>query len=143
MSHVAYDLQHPIFTIVQGDGEMETTFGEILNSYRIKRKMSLRELDKASGVHYSYISKLEKGLNPTRDTARKLARALSAPEDEFLMAAGYLPDSALPETIAASRIDGYINELPPEAQQDLYEYIQVLRNKYGKGKVDLNNASDA
>jgi transcriptional regulator with XRE-family HTH domain len=121
---------------------MGTTFGETLKIYRSKRHMSLRELDKASGVHYSYISKLEKGLNPTRDTACKLARALSAPEDEFLMAAGYLPATASPETIAASRIDGYINELPPEAQQDLCEYIQILRRKYGKGKVDLNNASD-
>lgn len=142
MSHVVYSLKSLTFTITQGDGEMKTTFGEMLNSYRIKRKMSLRELDKASDVHYSYISKLEKGLNPTRDTARKLARALSAPEDEFLIAAGYLPDFSLPETIAASRLDGYINELPAEAQQDLFEYIQVLRNKYGKGKVDLNDASD-
>lgn len=121
---------------------MGTTFGEILKTYRMKRKMSLRDLDKASNVHYSYISKLEKGLNPTRDTARKLARALSAPEDEFLMAAGYLPDFSMPDTIAASRIDGYINELPPEAQQDLLEYVQFLRKKYGKGKVEPNNASD-
>jgi transcriptional regulator with XRE-family HTH domain len=96
--------------------------------------MSLRDLDKASGVHYSYISKLEKGLNPTRDTARKLAAALSAPEDEFLLAAGYLPSIPSSETIAASRLDGYINELPLEAQQDLFEYIQTLRVKYGKNR---------
>jgi transcriptional regulator with XRE-family HTH domain len=66
---------------------------KLVKEYRAKRKFSLRELGERTGLHYSYIGKIESGKTkqPSRDTVRRLAFELEAPVDDFEMAAGYMP----------------------------------------------------
>ena len=52
-------------------------FGAALRAARQKRNMSLRDLERASGVQYANISRMESGaVTPRLDTAARLAAAV-------------------------------------------------------------------
>lgn len=56
-----------------------------LRKLRRKRKLTLRDLERLSGVDYSSISKIETGAaEPKVNTVVKLARALHVSLDELL-----------------------------------------------------------
>lgn len=67
------------------------TFGGAVQKTRTEKGLTLRDLAEMSGLDYSYISRLEKGYKPSRDTAIKLSKALNLPEKELLSLAGYAP----------------------------------------------------
>ena len=68
-------------------------FGDCLHQLRQRKKLSVRTLAEKVEVDFSYISQIEHGKKqPSKDLVIRLARALGADEDEFLMAAGHLPD---------------------------------------------------
>ena len=84
----------------------ESNFGYFLKSLRDKQRMSLRDVEKESGVSNAYIAQLEKGDRPapSPDILKKLARAYNVTVRELLMRAGYLDE---PEVTATEeeRID--------------------------------------
>jgi transcriptional regulator with XRE-family HTH domain len=52
-------------------------FASLIKEKRAEKKLSLRELDKISGVSFSTIARLESGnITPTLDSATRLAKAL-------------------------------------------------------------------
>lgn len=56
-----------------------------LRSLRLKQKLTLRDLERLSGVDYSSISKIETGaVQPKLSTILKLAKALNISLDELL-----------------------------------------------------------
>jgi transcriptional regulator with XRE-family HTH domain len=62
----------------------ETRFGKILYHHREAQGWSIRELEKASGVSASFISRLEREeTSPTYEIIVKLARALNINPAEF------------------------------------------------------------
>jgi len=73
------------------------TFSEWLTVRMGKEKLSLREAAEMAGVSHSTIAGLLKGVSPTPETIKKLAKAFSndgekswmAMEDELLVMAGY------------------------------------------------------
>ncbi|PSL45750.1 helix-turn-helix protein [Salsuginibacillus halophilus] len=78
----------------------QRTFGQTVYELRLRHDFSLRELSKASGVSYSHIHQIEKGLAaPSRDTVMAIADAMTeAVPDDLLMLAGYVPRGAVAET---------------------------------------------
>ena len=106
--------------------------GRPIMRYRLLRDMSLRDLGDAAAVHYSCISKLERGTtsNPSRDVMRRIAIALDAPVDEFEMAAGYMPQ----ERPAANRRSVSDTALPADVQYAIDLILDELRNKHRNGK---------
>jgi len=84
----------------------DSNFGYFLKSLRDRQRMSLRDVEKESGVSNAYIAQLEKGDRPapSPDILKKLARAYNVTVRELLLRAGYLDE---PEVTATEeeRID--------------------------------------
>jgi len=61
-------------------------FGELVHRLRKEKKLSLGELEKASGVGKGYIWELEHGVkdNPSIDIVQKISRALDVPASLLL-----------------------------------------------------------
>ncbi len=74
---------------------MSVTFGEWLRARRKERRLSLRALANAIGVHYAYLSQLERGVEtPSEAVAYRLAGYFGHPApDELLLMAGRIPSS--------------------------------------------------
>jgi transcriptional regulator with XRE-family HTH domain len=78
--------------------------GELFRQIRLEKNWSIREAAKKMGISYSYLSILEKGIdprtgkdsNPKPDTLRIISKAYEYPYEELMKAAGYLNDSFAP-----------------------------------------------
>ena len=73
-------------------------FGSTIRKLRHQRNLSQRDLAARVGVNYTYISKIENqkldfGDYPSEDLVGRLAEALAADEDDFLILAGKMPQS--------------------------------------------------
>jgi len=78
----------------------ESNFGHFLKHLRDRRRMSLRDVERESGVSNAYIAQLEKGDRPapSPDILKKLARAYNVTVRELLMRAGYLDEPEVTAT---------------------------------------------
>ena len=78
----------------------ESNFGHFLKSLRGRQRMSLRDVEKESGVSNAYIAQLEKGDRPapSPDILKKLARAYNVTVRELLLRAGYLDEPEVTAT---------------------------------------------
>jgi transcriptional regulator with XRE-family HTH domain len=67
-------------------------FGEYLKGLRLKKKLTIRQLDTYSGVSNSYISQMERGQRgvPKPDILQKLSKPLGVPYEDLMENAGYL-----------------------------------------------------
>lgn len=76
---------------------MDNKLGEYIKKIRADRNLTLRELEKITGVSYSYLSSLERGydtrskkpISPTLERITKIAVGLNIPLGEFLISIGY------------------------------------------------------
>ena len=71
---------------------MMQNFGQYLRSLRLEKRLSLREVEKESGVSNSYLGLIERGQRPIpgADILKKLAPVYDVPVRDLLNAAGYL-----------------------------------------------------
>ena len=78
----------------------EANFGHFLKSLRDRQRMSLRDVEKESGVSNAYIAQMEKGDRPapSPDILKKLARVYNVTVRELLMRAGYLDEPEVSAT---------------------------------------------
>jgi len=78
----------------------ESNFGHFLKSLRDRRHMSLRDVERESGVSNAYIAQLEKGDRPapSPDILKKLAIAYNVTVRELLLRAGYLDEPEVKAT---------------------------------------------
>lgn len=106
-------------------------FGEILKSLREEKQLSRDDLSKDLAISYSAISKYETNVRfPDKETLTKIADYFNVSVDYLL---GRTSIRNFEEsTIATHRTDGYDVDLPPEAQKQLKDYIELLYFKYGK-----------
>src|SRR5438552_3114700 len=78
---------------------MVSRLGEELSRLRqIKgRSISLREVERQTGISNEYLSQLERGLatKPAPDLLQKLAKFYEVPYESLLVAAGYLKEKAI------------------------------------------------
>jgi transcriptional regulator with XRE-family HTH domain len=77
---------------------MEHRLGEELARLRqVKgRSVSLREVERQTGISNEYLSQLERGVatKPAPDVLQKLAKFYGAPYESLLIAAGYLKEKS-------------------------------------------------
>ena len=67
--------------------------GNSLRELRKRKNLSLRDVEKESGVSGSYLSQVEQGKrHPSADLLRKIAPTYSASVRELLVMAGYLDE---------------------------------------------------
>lgn len=79
-----------------------SNLGELFREIRLSKKWSIRQAAKKMGISYSYLSILEKGVdprtgkdsNPKPETLKIISKAYDYPYEELMKAAGYLNDDA-------------------------------------------------
>ena len=104
-------------------------FGEYLKSARIKKKMTIRQLELYSEVSNAYISQLERGKRgiPSPDILKKLAAPLGLDYNELMIKAGYVAN----ETTNKEK-----GEYTPAEEN---EYERLLRETEEKYNVNLRD----
>ncbi|WP_203332622.1 helix-turn-helix domain-containing protein [Planococcus beigongshangi] len=80
-------------------------FGEYIKKIRTEKGLSMRELERRSGISQSYISQLEKGSqqNPKTDTIQKLANGLNTSYKDLMEKAGIIEVDSLMEAFGFNR----------------------------------------
>jgi transcriptional regulator with XRE-family HTH domain len=106
------------------------SLGEYIRDRRLSRGLSLNDAAEASGLHFSYWSKLEAGRYhaPSPKHLQAIARALYVDIEDLYSLAGY----DIPERLPTFR--PYLRtkyDLPPEAIADLERYFDLLRSHFG------------
>jgi transcriptional regulator with XRE-family HTH domain len=84
------------FIDLAGEMVMASRLGEELSRLRqVKdRSLSLREVERQTGISNEYLSQLERGIatKPAPDLLQKLAKFYEVPYESLLIAAGYLKE---------------------------------------------------
>ncbi len=75
-------------------------FGEYLRELRSKSRLTLREVEKLTGISNSYLSQVETGTKkpPHPDVLKKLASVYGVALNELMAKAGYLNPNEVEET---------------------------------------------
>lgn len=84
------------------DTHSAKTLGSIIKDYRVTNDLSLRDFSERCGVSHTYISQLEKNVDPrtgkpivpTLDTIIKIAKTLGKSTEKLLIELGYIEDKA-------------------------------------------------
>lgn len=136
---------------------MSAELGKLLESIRISKKMSLREVSERSGVSHAYIRDMElarnrstnKPIKPSPEILEKLSEVYNYSYDELMHVAGYVKeappvtrfiDHVLPNTdkllffkIDNDRIEmAFIDEVQIQAKITASEIVDLME------KLDLN-----
>lgn len=93
---------------------MTITFAERIKTARQSMGLTQRQLARAIGIDYTYISKIENDANeyaPKIEVVRALAEALDLPVSEVVQSAGIVPDATLKQIscIYAARGDEFLD----------------------------------
>lgn len=111
-------------------------FSDRLRALRAEKGMKQAELGTALGVSASAVGYWESGRNdPGIDIVTKLANYFGVSLDYMAGISDYrkvgVPAERLTEPLAIL-MRGDLKRLPPEAQNEIAEYIKLLQLKYGK-----------
>ncbi|ERK30173.1 helix-turn-helix domain-containing protein [Clostridium intestinale] len=116
-------------------------FGERLKSLRNELNLTQLDLSKLLKVSPSTIGMYEQNRrDPDSKTIKFLAEYFNVSTD-YLLGKSNIKDSAdkiiknandNEYTLALHNSDGYDADLPPEAREELKEYIEFLKHKYSK-----------
>jgi len=106
-----------------------TEVGRTLKAIRIKRNMSLREVEKLTGVSNSYISQIERGIRglPTIKILERLLEAYGFSLDRILPHFKSPISEALSQMAPeVSYIEREYNKLSLKSRQQLTSYLEFL-----------------
>ena len=116
---------------------------EQLRRIRMVKKVSLREVEKATRISNAYLSQLESGnaTNPSPHILHKLAEFYGVPYTSLMKTAGYLeetPQEAGNGSQAPTSIQAVLMaaKLTDEETAMVADYIEYLRSRQKKGKPD-------
>lgn len=111
------------------------TMGQVLKSARELRGLSLRRLEKLTGISNAYLSQLENDYvkEPSPHILHKLARVYEVPYRELLLLAGYLRHDG-DSDFAHSATHFLFHAIKPEEftpgeRSALIEFAKFLRSK--------------
>ena len=111
----------------------EQSLGEYLRNLRLARKLSLREVEDASGVSNAYLSQLEQGkiTKPSPHFLHKLAGCYVVPYETLMEKAGYItreePDSAKTTKRRGQLAPSALGELTRCEEEELLKHLAYIR----------------
>ncbi|HSR50014.1 MAG TPA: helix-turn-helix transcriptional regulator [Acidobacteriota bacterium] len=115
------------------------TLGAYLRSLRQAKGMTLRAVEKESGVSNAYLSQLENGKlkNPSPPILHKLSQVYSASYQVLMEKAGYLMPSASPgdkKAGSSGQRKGHlptfaVEDLTEEEEEELLRYLAFIRSR--------------
>lgn len=111
--------------------KQKMTLGQFLQNARESKKLSLRAVEKATGVSNAYLSQLEGGKikQPSPSILHKLAELYEVSYSEIMGLAGYpVPDQAT-EATGQSRFSSRIGPMTSNEESALIEYLAFLRSR--------------
>jgi transcriptional regulator with XRE-family HTH domain len=104
--------------------------GDRILELRKQKDMSQKELSDKAQITEASLSRYENNLRePKAEIVGKIAKALDTTTD-YLLGINDNPENSNISTTAMHRIDGYEENLPPEAQEELEKFKEYLRHKY-------------
>jgi len=109
----------------------QLSFGAGLRTAREMRKLSLREVEEATGISNAYLSQLETGKirKPSPHFLHKLAQIYGIGYELLMEAVGYVQKRKQgdgPQTLAGAALFSQ-KKLTPEEEEKLAEYLAFLR----------------
>jgi len=110
------------------------TLGEYLQSAREAKKLSLRAVEKATGVSNAYLSQLESGKikQPSPTILHKLSELYEVAYNELLALAGHpVPDDDTGGSSTSRAFDRF-GDITKDEEQELADYLAFLRTKRGR-----------
>jgi|SRR6266446_650527 transcriptional regulator with XRE-family HTH domain len=122
---------------------MESKLGEELARLRqVKgRNISLREVERQTGISNEYLSQLERGIatKPAPDVLQKLAKFYGVPYESLLVAAGYLKDKTpgrnqrvVPRDVETIAKSAQFSGSEWEEVREFMTFLAVKRNRGSK-----------
>ncbi|WP_320669555.1 helix-turn-helix domain-containing protein [Patulibacter defluvii] len=120
----------------------QATLGAELRSIRETKGVSLRAMERASGINSGYLSQLERGeiANPTPSVLQKVAKAYDQPMGLLMRWAGYVEDGLSPNAQRALSVLG--DDLSSDEVQALKAVLDVLRSKGSASFSPLQHRTD-
>jgi len=100
---------------------------DVLKRARLAAKLSLRAVEKRTGISNAYLSQLENGKtsNPSPPILAKLARAYEMSYPDLLIAAGYLESPS--NKGLSRRITMLASDLSTDEQAAVEKFVTFLR----------------
>ena len=117
--------------------ELTTTLGDELRRIRELHKLTLRAVENLTGIYNTYLSQLETGKveKPSPNYLYKLTEVYNVPYDLLMEKAGYLvrhqQDASKKRSLAGAAL-ATIQDLTPEEEEELMNYLAYLRSKAKK-----------
>lgn len=117
---------------------MRLSLGQYLASIRLDRRMSLRQVEEASGkdVSNAYLSQLENGkiAQPSPPILNVLADIYGIDPMQLMKLAGYLPGKAAAVTASGGqRMLFSEHNITDEEEVELLDYLKFLRSRKRSG----------
>lgn len=114
------------------------TLGQYLASIRVDRKMSLRDVEEATGkqVSNAYLSQIEndKIKKPSPNILHALAELYAISFENLMDMAGYISGTKRPDTERHGRIATFAeHNLTAEEETEMLEYLQFMRTRKKPG----------
>lgn len=112
-------------------------FGIYIRKLRKERSLTIRQVEKYSGVSNSYLSQIENGMRgiPKPNILEKISKALKVPYEELMEKAGYLKDDSerqsVPDYINSYTLDQIIKKYnvdlsDPSKRKQFEKIIQIV-----------------
>lgn len=121
--------------------QLMSDLGRKLRQLRQSKNMSIYDVERATGLHFSTISRYERNeRQPSLDTLRELAEVYGSSLADLIADEKREMTRQLPDDLAAkarllldredlSALIGLLQQLPPEAIRNLLEFVRATRGR--------------
>ena len=109
---------------------MNEPLGEYLRRVRKERRLTLRDVERKTGISNAYLSQVEnnKIAKPSPSFLHKLAEIFDISYERLMKAAGY-PVASSKERTVMFRTSKGLKEITEEEEKELLEYLRFLRTR--------------
>jgi transcriptional regulator with XRE-family HTH domain len=118
---------------------MTRKLGKTLQAARASRLLSLREVERRTGIHNAHLSQIERGLieRPEISILFELAREYELDYPDLLQQAGYVGERAPSNRAVATAALRAVGDLTPQQQAEALGFIARLRRMPREGELWL------
>ncbi|MBI1282207.1 MAG: helix-turn-helix domain-containing protein [Anaerolineaceae bacterium] len=116
------------------DENVNTNLGKFLQLARESKQLSLRAVEKATGVSNAYLSQVESGKikQPSPTILHKLSELFEVSYADLLVLAGHPIPSENDSADKLPRTPDRFGMVTPDEEQALVEYLAFLRSRKGR-----------
>ena len=121
---------------------VKSGLGPRLRALREEKGLSLRKVERESGINSGYLSQLERGeiAQPTPSVLQRVARAYGEPLGTLMSWAGYIEEDPAGVSPNAKRALSYLGEdFTEDELRALKAVLDVIRSKGGAASSPLHN----